>query len=79
LQYYPNPATGVVNIETDFVFAEIMVSVYNDAGEKILQRKYYHNEMITFDLSEYSSGLYIVRIDTGHNKITRNVILNKLK
>jgi len=69
----------VLSISKQTSFAEIMVSVYNDAGKKILQRKYYHNEMIKFDLSDYSSGLYIVRIDTGHNKVTRNVILNKLK
>jgi subtilase family serine protease len=76
---YPNPTTGKVRIETNAVYKNIWVTVYNVLGSKIFSKEYFVNEPVIFDLSGGSPGMYLVRLSTATFETSKNVILDKLK
>ncbi|MEC9208825.1 MAG: PKD domain-containing protein [Bacteroidota bacterium] len=73
---FPNPTTGVVNIRF-FNSAITRLSIQNILGENI------YNAIITkksniskeIDLSNYSSGVYIVELSTDYGIINKKIIL----
>ena len=56
----PNPATALVKIEGGKEFET--VTVYDQSGRKILQRKM--NDSETLDVSELESGIYLVTLES---------------
>ncbi len=75
VRLYPNPTEGEVRVETGSVsVAEIDIVVMNIAGEEVFQKTYSPgSESISFNLSEYVSGMYMVLI-----KVEENVVIKKL-
>lgn len=61
LKYYPNPIDSELNIEYNEVIKK--VEVYTITGQKILSKEF-DSEQIKVDLSNCSSGTYMVRIET---------------
>ncbi len=68
---YPNPTTGIINVETT---DNATVAIYNELGEFI---KSIHNinGHKTIDISNYNQGVYIIRIITENEVITKKVNL----
>ncbi len=66
LKIYPNPANSYINIEID---EDAIISIVNINGQLIKQYLFF-NDMSekTFDISGFSPGLYIIKIQT-ENKI----------
>lgn len=62
VKMYPNPATQVVNIETDNVFT---VELYDIQGKKIMEDK--GENQLSVDVSVLQKGMYFVKVvtDTG--------------
>jgi len=78
---YPNPASGIVNVE----FKEIKegsysIELYNIIGERIdIQTKHLvNNGWIQLNYDRYSSGQYVVKLKSVGNGIHRTfkLILN---
>lgn len=82
-QNYPNP----FNPTTNFNFTleksgQTVVKVYNILGAEVATLfngnaeagKYYH---VTFDASHLASGVYITRIESGSQNLTRKIVLMK--
>jgi len=66
---YPNPTSGIVNIEVPFAESECEMEVLNVTGQTVLKRQVYTSGGIikeTLDLSNQAKGLYMLRID-GRN------------
>jgi len=63
LQFYPNPASDLVNIEVQAPIAELFVT---DFAGKTLLRFQELNEKISFSVSTFPSGIYFLRYPDGN-------------
>ena len=70
---YPNPTDGIFTLEYDVEKFNITIS--NSKGN-ILLRRNVTEQVIQLDLNEYPSGLYLLTIDDGLQKITKKIIKN---
>ena len=62
ISLYPNPSNGVVYINLKDKTQSIDVNVYDYTGKKIIQK----TNILEFDLSNYSSGIYLINIEQGN-------------
>ena len=79
LSIYPNPNTGEFNIRfTANVYDTIRIDVYDIRGRSIFQNNYSNitefNETIKFN--NVQSGVYLLSISNGSNKLTKKIIVN---
>lgn len=60
---YPNPTKGLLNLNADYGFENAVYSVFDVTGKRVLNDRFNSN---TIDVSELSTGNYILRIiDNG--------------
>ncbi|MBE9491514.1 MAG: T9SS type A sorting domain-containing protein, partial [Bacteroidetes bacterium] len=69
---YPNPASDVVNIKSDFEIESIRV--YSHSGQ-IVADQLINNTMYQLNTSEFNSGLYLFRIETSEGTITKRIVI----
>ncbi len=67
---YPNPTNGSVMMDTNGQRI-LEISVYNTTGQLIANPDVYSNSI---DLSSFSSGIYMVKITTAENVITKRIV-----
>ncbi|MFI0427517.1 MAG: choice-of-anchor tandem repeat GloVer-containing protein [Flavobacterium sp.] len=72
---YPNPSNGLIKIETQSI-TKLQIEVYNILGELITQQ-FSLNQQTIIDLTNYSAGVYIVKIHYNDNKIVHEKIVIK--
>lgn len=70
---YPNPTNGIINISNQNNQA-VSLTIYNLMGKLVYQNKSIVND-VKIDLKEYSKGLYFLNFDTGHEIITKKIII----
>jgi hypothetical protein len=74
LKVYPNPATGIVNIEWGASDEkESLILVYNTTGNLLLQNRTKNNSS-TIDISNYRSGIYLIRVLSGNTYYEQRLI-----
>jgi hypothetical protein len=61
---YPNPATGIVHIETDHATGIGHWQVYDAVG-RVAQQGYEKHRTATLDVNNLAPGIYIVRLENG--------------
>lgn len=74
---YPNPSNGLINVELQSnQNSDISIAVYDIRGRIIFENKFENkiqfNEKI--DLGKVNSGIYIIEISDGKNKINKRII-----
>ncbi|MCB2221071.1 MAG: T9SS type A sorting domain-containing protein [Bacteroidetes bacterium] len=69
---YPNPATEIVNIKSDFIINTI--TVYNYAGQMMQSEKVNKTEY-QFNTSDFHTGIYFFQIDTEEGMISKRIII----
>lgn len=79
ISLFPNPTSGIVNINITGVNDQVMLMVFTPEGQKILQHELQaKGTVITgqLDLSKLSTGIYFIKL-TGRqfNKVEKIVIL----
>jgi hypothetical protein len=75
IQIFPNPGTGIFNIQSDPGFAKKTdISVYNYLGEKVYQTTPTSSKIL-MDLSEKQKGIYMVEISSGKKISTQKIVL----
>lgn len=69
---YPNPCTGVLNIEIPQPYANAMISITDATGRTVYEQSIsnYSSNPVPLQLQQLQSGLYILSINTGNNKFT---------
>lgn len=72
---YPNPTSGVVNIECEKVNGK-QIRVYDVYGKVIVSQNA-ENELSTIDLSHCANGVYIVRIFNGNETVVTTKIVKQ--
>jgi PKD repeat protein len=77
LEVYPNPATGLVNIQFP-VSGQTQVSVYNMRGAQIMNVDLTgQNSNYLADLSSFGEGIYFIQVTTEGRIYTEKLILKK--
>ena len=79
ISLFPNPTSGIVNINITGINDQVMLTVFTPEGQKILQHELRaKGTVITgqLDLSKLSTGIYLIEL-TGRqfNKVEKIVIL----
>lgn len=69
---YPNPSDGLINIEMNGAKLPLYIVVYDYIGKSIVNKKM-EQQFEQIDLSEYSKGMYILKI-----KANESVYFNKI-
>ncbi len=79
-QIYPNPAMDKVNVVVNVdkpVIANI--SLVNMLGQEVISRThsfgYAGAHQLEFNVNDYNSGIYFVRVQAGNNVVTRKLIV----
>ncbi|MBM2815288.1 MAG: PepX protein [Ignavibacteria bacterium] len=69
VKLYPNPTTGMINIETNFQ-TQLKMSITNTLGVELAsfesKKANLEKNIMTFDLSKYPQGIYFLKT-TGNN------------
>ena len=77
LTVYPTPASTQVTVQVDGNYGILFAEVYNTLGEKVINTTAF-NGNVTFDVTELSSGNYIVRVATENGNYTsRQITVSK--
>jgi hypothetical protein len=67
---YPNPTNGNLSIKNvNSIDKEIVVTVYDVLGNAIIENKELNSAIENIDLSDFSSGLYFVKIMNKNNQL----------
>lgn len=81
LNVYPNPTTGLVNLEYSLdKGATVKVMISDVVGKVVMERTIrpangFQRE--TLDLNSLSNGIYVLKVDAGDHQATRTITLNK--
>ncbi len=76
LSIYPNPSTGIVNVEVTEDVKEYTIDVVSVTGQKVFSSKYENsNAQVTLSLSDIADGIYyIILKDVQSGKFSREKI-----
>ena len=66
----PNPTTGILNVQVE---KPSTVSIYNSLGTEVMSAVVVDVNG-TLDLSSFSAGIYLVKIDSGSNVTTQTIL-----
>ncbi len=71
-ELFPNPATDVVNVRSDYTINTI--TIYNHVGQEVAKQDV--NSMnFQVNTANYTSGLYFFQIDTEEGRIAKRIII----
>jgi hypothetical protein len=71
---YPNPTTGMFNLEIPDAAATVIVEIYSMMGGQLLKKEVSGFMRYEFDLSAQPRGLYIIRVYDGEKMGTQRII-----
>jgi hypothetical protein len=73
-KYFPNPTNGLVHVEASHHISELHLT---DLNGKLLKRitDIHPEERVQIDLSEFSSGIYMLRLPVGKQWVSGKIIL----
>ncbi len=79
-QIYPNPAMDKVNVVVNVDKPVIAnVSLVNMLGQEVISRThsfgYAGAHQLEFNVNDYNSGIYFVKVQAGNNVVTRKLIV----
>jgi len=80
LDLYPNPFNPIVSIRYDVVnSAKTNVKIYNVNGQliKVLSLGNENSSVLTFDMSDYESGIYYFSLENGDSRVMKRAVLIK--
>jgi hypothetical protein len=77
VKMYPNPTNGRVNIEINNAAGISDVAVFSITGKEVLRKNFYNNKIISFNMNDYASGMYLVKMNVEGNQIVKKLVLDK--
>lgn len=74
--YYPNPTNGILNITANIDITELFIT---DLSGKLLQsiKNLEKDQIYRVDLSDYTTGIYLIRYPYEDNWISGKIILHR--
>lgn len=76
LRLFPNPSEGVFYLEIDKL-SDIHISVQNALGEMVYQRDVVPFGKIAIDLSEFSQGVYFLKLENKDGYVYRKLTVER--
>ncbi len=81
LNVYPNPSSGVVNLEFEATSSEnARIQVIDAMGREVISQEKFvtgGNNEIELNLNEVSEGLYFIKINVGNYNACKRVLLSR--
>jgi len=75
LSVYPNPASDKIIIESDHVFSNATIQVFNLNGMQVIGEKLYNQNKAVIDVKMLPAGLYIVKMSSPSKIEIRKLIV----
>jgi len=72
VQIYPNPVHEQLTVETNVITKQTL-HIYNVLGEQVFETQL-SQAISTVDLSNFTNGIYILRLGEGNNIYTAKII-----
>lgn len=69
---YPNPSNGVLNIQSNYMGYK-SIKLYDTYGKTVLSTTTFE-DVITLDISSFSSGIYMLKVTTSKGAESRKII-----
>lgn len=76
----PNPTIGKAVLMLNFQqYHKVQIVIYNKLGKAILTKppRKIQTDLYEFDLSNYSSGIYLIKISVDGRTVTKRLVLSK--
>ncbi|MCX6275434.1 MAG: T9SS type A sorting domain-containing protein [Bacteroidetes bacterium] len=70
---YPDPASSIITINLYDEKNTAQVTIYNMEGKALLSEHF--NEVASFDVSNFSSGIYAIRVITSHGSRIKKIVI----
>jgi len=78
LSVYPNPSNGMFTLESRYDLEKVSITIHTMDGRLMYEDKIgLLNTQRTLDLSSFSEGMYILRVETSTFKISKLIGINK--
>ncbi len=75
LKIYPNPTTGIINLQSSNLTESVEIVIYNLQGQELVSEyKTPENGTISLDVSNLSTGIYFIKIASEDASIVKKVI-----
>lgn len=76
LNIHPNPTNNVINVSINNITADVQITIYNGIGQVVYSQNEYVEKGLnsTIDLSELSTGAYILQIRSDADIWTKKII-----
>jgi hypothetical protein len=76
LDIFPNPTSGILNIEIDRDIQSCTISIYDTYGRKVYSLSKFDSDKFTCDVSHLMPNIYLITFEVG-NKIKRFKLVKK--
>jgi hypothetical protein len=75
IKIYPNPSNGLFNVEiTNITNEKNIIEIFDSKG-KMIYHDWTNSKYSQIDLSNYTTGMYYIRIKTSHLIKTKKIII----
>ena len=74
LRVYPNPSSGIVQVQTSKAMEHCQVTITNALGQVVRQFDTYFNTVLEMDLGKMPTGLYIINIENERQKVVGKMV-----
>ena len=74
ISIYPNPVRDNLTIDLNVVRGSVSIQIANMAGQIVKKQVITQSDLFDIDLSDISSGMYVVKIDFDSNVFTAKII-----
>lgn len=75
ISIYPNPAQDYFAVRLSHLSEPCTLSLMNISGHVLQQKKADAHEIISFNTSELSPGLYVLQIETSKQKVFKKIVI----
>ncbi|MFK7949356.1 MAG: LamG-like jellyroll fold domain-containing protein [Saprospiraceae bacterium] len=72
---FPNPTSGIVQIDLGKSYDNLQLSINNVIGKTISSTIYNHQNRIELDLSDYAKGVYFINLQSDDKRVVLKIIL----
>lgn len=77
IRLYPNPSTGIVNVQSAGNAAITSVEVFNLLGEQINVNRKINGTSGTIEFANSADGIYLVKVTTTAGTVTKRITIHK--
>ena len=74
LEFHPNPTTGKIIVSLSGISSQAFIRIYSVHGQQLIEQPAI-NGTFEMDFTEFSKGIYLLRLISGKETMTRKVIV----